>query len=461
MWIRGEHGHAHLQPPIFRDQRERVAEIAKLLGFSQTVCHPEWSITFHKTQSMLALWIGENMLGSGLYYPHIDIADPNWLRSAVLFWDELQTIAPRAVRTPYKTKDTNILWKEGFLEPLRCDLHPELLDTLGKRVVALMDNKEFGLKLGRKGTVDPSCDALLQARELGLDIEDQFHRAHIHPGKLSPQLRDLALRSGLARMHPEKLSPHLRHLLGDLELLAMHPEKMAPGLRGLLHNAERWEDNDGEWLLVDNRFAEIYMSALAALLAKETDLAPLTNEEPSMGVNLHTLLEDVKPSAPSRKKGALVSLVMEAIRVDPNTRIEKLLAFRRAREDQLADLSAQFDDISSKIRECESGRELQEQAQNTYITRIRPKLNALRKELKDNSIQSIWDGVQRAVTISVPAGGALSYFTNLHGLTLLGAGIAVAITDIAVKSHLAQRKTRRASPYTYLLEVEKKFSVAA
>ena len=78
------------------------------------------------------------------------------------------------------------------------------------------------------------------------------------------------------------------------------------------------QDDDGEWLLVDSEFADTYMSALAALLAKEADLATLTNEEPSMAVNLRTLLDDVSPSAQSDKKGALVSFVMQAIRVDPN-----------------------------------------------------------------------------------------------------------------------------------------------
>ena len=79
------------------------------------------------------------MLGSALYYPYIDIADPKWLRSAILIWDEIKTIVPRAINNPYRGKDTKILWQEEFLEPLRCDLHPELLDTLGKRVVSLMD----------------------------------------------------------------------------------------------------------------------------------------------------------------------------------------------------------------------------------------------------------------------------------------------------------------------------------
>lgn len=211
--------------------------------------------------------------------------------------------------------------------------------------------------------------------------------------------------------------------------------------------------------MVDGRFAAVYMSALAALLAKEIDLAALTNEDDALGVNLHGLLEDVKPHSESDKKGALVSFMMEAIKIDPDTKIQHLVAFRRARQSQLAELSAQFEDLSSKISSCESGRELEEQARQVYTSRIRPQLEAFQAELGDNAIQSAWEGVQRAVTISVPAGGALAYFTDLTGTTLLAAGAAIAITDVAIKSHLARNKVRRASPYTYLLDVKRQFGL--
>lgn len=401
------------------------------------------------------------MLGTALYYPHIDIDDPTWLRSAILFWDSLQTIAPRSVRNPYRNKDTEILWREGFLEPLRCDLHPDLLDTLGRRVIALMDRDMLGLHHKLDRTNDPNARTLLHVDKIGREMRSQFHHAHIHPEKLSPELRDLAMRAGLARMHPEKMSPRIRGLLGELEFISMHPEKMSPSFLYLFRHVMRFSNNDGEWLLVDSRFAEIYMSALAALLAKETDLSALTNEDASMAVNLHTLLEDVKPSEQSEKKGALVSFIMEAMRVDPKTRVDALVAFRRSRRDQLAELSAQFDDLSSKISKSESARELEEKVRNVYVTRVRPKLESLKDELRDSSIQAVWDGVQRAVTVSVPAGGALAYFTGLAGTTLLAAGAAVAVTDVAVKTHLARKKARRASPYTYLLDVQRRFSLAA
>ena len=51
------------------------------------------------------------MLGSALYYPHIDIHDPMWLRSAILFWDEIQTIVPSAIANPYESEDTRICFE--------------------------------------------------------------------------------------------------------------------------------------------------------------------------------------------------------------------------------------------------------------------------------------------------------------------------------------------------------------
>ncbi len=403
------------------------------------------------------------MLGSALYFPYIDIQDPAWLRSAVLFWDEIKTIVPKAVNEPYRQKDTRILWQEGFLEPLSPDMHPELLDTLGKRVVSLMDIKDFRDQLNLESLLtDPNSQALIHADKIGLNIRDQFERARIHPEKLSPALRSLAMRAGLAGMHPEKLSPDLRYLIQDVQFATMHSEKMSREMQKLMRRANLAQDNDGDWLIVDSRFAEVYMSALAALLAKETELAALTNEEPSMGVNLHTLLQDVKPSEQSDKKGALVSFVMEAIRVDPKARIDKLLAFRRSRQMQLAELSAQFEDLSFKIASCESFTELKEKAKDSYVTRIRPKLESLKDELKDVSIQSYWDGFSRAVQVTAPAGSALGYFGQLNGFTssmMLAAGAGITVTEIAIKSHLATKKARRASPYTYLLDVERKFSL--
>jgi hypothetical protein len=86
-------------------------------------------------------------------------------------------------------------------------------------------------------------------------------------------------------------------------------------------------------------------------------------------------------------------------------------------------------------------------------------LNTHDDKVADNSIQSVWDGMQRAVTISVPAVGAMAYFAGLTGPTPLAAGAGIAVAHIAVKTYLARKKTRRTSPFTYLLDVERKLSM--
>ena len=262
-------------------------------------------------------------------------------------------------------------------------------------------------------------------------------------------------------MKPEKFSPSIVKMIKRIEAGRLDPGSELDLLQHFT-NYEGWvSDRNGEWLLLSSKFSNAYMSELASMLAKETGSVALTDNIESMSIRFKSMIEDVKSISNTEKKGALISIVMEAIRIDPDTKIEKLLRFRRDREAQIAELSAQFDEMSSKIIECGSALELKETSRNIYKQKIHPKLQSLKSELSDCSIQSMWDGVHRAVTISVPAGGALSYFSGFTGTALLSAGAAISVCDLAVKTHLARKKAKRASPYAYLLDIDRKFSCAA
>src|SRR6516165_11094747 len=106
------------------------------------------------------------MFGSALYYPYIDIEDGKWLRSAILFWDEIQTIVPTSIKKPYKSKDTRICAEEGYLSPLPCDLHGDVLNQLGKRVINLVQNSEGPSDLDPfASNADPNSYALVHAHK--------------------------------------------------------------------------------------------------------------------------------------------------------------------------------------------------------------------------------------------------------------------------------------------------------
>ena len=385
------------------------------------------------------------MLGTALYYPHIDIKDGAWLRSAILFWDELQTIVPTTIEKPYIEKDTQICEKEGYLHPLRCDLYQDILEQLEKRVFSLLDSYGDNWSSSYGGM---EYDSLIQ---------DVNSMAKLSCGKLSRNLQRLLIKAvSLEMFDPEKDASFFVETRSD-EL-----EAEIQKLRRVCHSYPDAAKGgvDGNWITVDRKFIEVYMAALAALLATKVQVSPLTNEKAYSIVNLQCLIDDVASRGPTATRGALVSVIMEGIRVDPETPIQKLLAFRRSHRDQLAELSGVFDELKSKIENSSSPQELEEAARRITENKVRPGLQRLKDELHQHAIQGVWEGVHKAMTVSA-AGGVPAVVPGFSGSMLLaaGAGAFISLMDVGIKSYLARHKARAASPYTYLLDIESKFSL--
>jgi len=367
------------------------------------------------------------MVGSALYYPNIDVRDPAWLRSALLYWDNIYTIVPRAIEAPYQTEDTQICAKEGHLRPLYCDDYPQVIKNLGDRTLEI-----------------------LQPGKLPLPF-------NMAMAKSEPNLAELfaAVRSRTrTKMHRDKF--------GDSFL---HPDKVSAELRDIFGHAEA--SGSSEWLLVGDAFSDIYMAALALLLAEEKDgLAPVTNSSADHGSALLSLLAD-SPSVVEPQQGVLVSLTMKNLRIDPSVKVQELIRFKQKRNDQLGELATKLEDLNAKIKEATDLKELEQQAQRIYERDVEKALNDLASELRAASIQSAWEGLYRGVLFTVPAQSLLNVAGQaLHtgpgtmsSGVMIGAGALLTLTDVAVKTYFARRKTRKSSPFTYLLDAQRKFSL--
>lgn len=400
------------------------------------------------------------MLGSALYYPHIDIRDPMWLRSAILFWDDIQTIVPSAIENPYQTNDTRICQAEGYLRPLRCDLHSQVIDDLGNKIVSSLDwkQREFWNDAAVRNKAFRGLDRPSQYDD---EIDFALHKAGIHPEKMSPELRGLAVRVGLASMHRGKLSPPARRLFREIDRVRMHPEKLQFLLRDILEEEEFLNEGPDDWLMVDGAFAAAYMSALASRLSKQVDVSPLTSYEQAQASSFRFMFDDVVDETPNNATGAILAVIMRGLRVDSSVDVEKIIRFRRNRSDQYDEFSGRISELKSEIENSSEGdgRQAFERAQEIYNSRIEPNLRSLKRELNDQSIGTIWDGAYRALTISVPSAGALTYFTNLGEPVLLGAGAALAAADIGIRNYLAGRKVRGGNPYSYLHDINNSFGL--
>lgn len=401
------------------------------------------------------------MLGTALYFPHIDINDPAWLRSAILFWDDIQTIAPSSIAQPYRNEDTKACEAEGYLRPLRCDLHPDVIDDLGRKVMRLADQNAPILKAFRNKN-HPASAAVDASLQFGWELNDAFDMVGMRPDKLSPELRDLVFRFGLNRISRGKLSPELRDISREFEMARMHPEKLPYAVRQVMDFDEYYQDDDGDWLLVDGRFADAYMAAMASRLAKEIELSPLTSSEPSQGLSFRFLFDDVVENSKHSATGALISIAMRGLAVDPSVPVESLIKFRRNRKDQYLEMAQKLLEFSAEIVKCgedSDGNALLSKAQATYDNKVEPQLRALKRELDNSSIQTIWEGAFRALTVSVPSAGALNVFTGLTGGALLGAGALLTIADVEVRSYLVGRKSRGSNPFSYFHDVRANFGL--
>lgn len=141
-------------------------------------------------------------LSSALYYPHIDVPNERWLRTAALFWDSVRTIVPASVRHPYSSDFARELSDEGILEPLRVSPEMAEIESLTDAVLDYM--------------TDPAAAGVIAGFEGGVSVD-------IHNEKLPSELWELA------RIHPMKLPQTVRNQLegaldGAQDWLRVSPE---------------------------------------------------------------------------------------------------------------------------------------------------------------------------------------------------------------------------------------------
>ena len=77
-----------------------------------------------------------------LYYPTIDISNEAWLKTAILYWDEINTIVPSSIDHPYKQCTTQFLADEGVIKPLFVNSDMDLIEGLTNDVLNYLNSNE-------------------------------------------------------------------------------------------------------------------------------------------------------------------------------------------------------------------------------------------------------------------------------------------------------------------------------
>jgi len=399
------------------------------------------------------------MLNKTLYYPWIDIHDDSWVKTAVLYWDEINTIVPFGMQSPYKNQVAIILEQEGILRPF--EVTPSSREVIEASDIAMQYlSTPEGMRVLTSSNV----------------------HSRIHLSKLSYELQqDFGVRFG--RVHSSKMSRHLMEAIGSSRV-----------------------DDDG-FLSIESRFSTYYMSALANRVAKRNNLSTVADSQIYNQFNTKLSIDGYSPNQnktyircprckerfnrvtqeaiknsgecpmcgadifyvipeknnifqPFRSEprhlvdGMLAELVIESISIPNSVTIDKLLKFRMEHFDELAAFRGALHDITQSVLnydEVDDIRLLRQQVKVAYTDKVKPQIKSLKSQLKGAKINYILSDFSISGMASV-LGTTLA--SNLSTTAILaGAGVSIGIRSIM---YMRERNNIMANPYSYVMSMENK-----
>jgi len=354
-----------------------------------------------------------------LFYPTIEINDENWLKSNLLFWDEIKTIVPESINTPYNNETTAILSERKILKPEIVNPDHHIVRELSENILEFL-NTEEGVQL--------------------LTSSNNFSRIH---------------NDKMAQIHNEKFGYKIERLL------RMHPSKMSHELKYMLED----EMVDG-WLYVNSAFASYYMTMLANKICEESGLRLLTDNplcsnlsnKVKLGIkglnreNRHYRAEKINQQL---AQGIFTNLAIERIDFHPSTNVIDILSFKEDHKDALGLFRTNVKKLLKDISPDNSINALREEVESIYNDEFLPSFNNLKKELDSSNLKWTCDNFAKVGFFSVSSTSIPMYLLGLTVPQALLAGAGVSIVTSLISYNIDKRKKLRENPYNYLLEIER------
>ncbi|WP_417561147.1 DUF6236 family protein [Marinomonas sp.] len=403
------------------------------------------------------------MFNKTLYYPWIDIHDDSWVKTAILYWDEINTIVPFSMQSPYQSQVATILEQERILRPF--EVTPSSREVIEASDIAIQYlSTPEGMRILTSG--------------------DEYSR--VHPSKLSYQLqRSLGL--GHNRVHSSKMSHHLMDTIGSARV-----------------------DDDG-FLSLDGKFSAYYMSALANRIAKRNNLSTVADSQIYNQFNTKLSIDGYSPNRnktfikcprcrevfdrftqesikntgecpacgedifyffPESERrfqqsfraepqhlvdGMLAELAIESIYIPSSVPIDKLLKFRADHTDELAAFRGALQDITHSVLECgevDDIRALRQQVKVAYTDKVKPEIKGLKSQLKGAKVNYVLSDFTISGMASV-LGTTLASDLSTTAI-LAGAGVSIGIRSLM---YMQERRNIRTNPYSYVLSMESKLGL--
>lgn len=329
-----------------------------------------------------------------LYYPKINIEDGQWLRNALLYWDNISSIVPYP---NYKniSSDLCFLKKAGVYEAIYP--HTLLFSNYAR------DFEETVIKRILKYEED--------SKKVSIEYEKKIHNKY-------------------ELMHYRKMSPHLYMYLEDKKYIK--------------------EDRISGWVKVDKKIAQIYMRTLAEFSIK------CSSEDIVLGTDNISNNREIYGSTMSQNDSQCCHLNIIKCLPQPSceTSFDDILEFKLRRKDEFEAFRKKIRELEENIYSSNSIEEIKHH-ENKFVESWKTYYNDYEKALKDSKIRFVLGNL--CTLIAIPyIGNVLTEHIgqDLSDKIQLGAGLLqMSINYIDYRNKINPNKTY--GGFSYIINAKK------
>lgn len=357
--------------------------------------------------------------GHALYYPHINLTNKNWVKHALLFWDNISRIVPQSVEPSDGDDIIKIKYESGFIK----DYRPERWDTSHAF-------HEFTRELRPIIESDPFFhDRFFERERHRRNYERDYHDRRRF-------FSEMVQTSG-TYIHVEKMEPRLKEYLFELGLAV-------PG-------QYEWED----WVKIDNEIGLLYMTYFAKSISKNKSLPIVTDVEKSFSASLY-FESPINSDYNNQFEYKLGNLLIETI-VPKNINdvpLDKILDIRRKYDGERTAFFYEVSNLSNSIIGLDSGSALKD-ALNHHSKIILRETKHLEQLYNTHKIET----ASKFLSISLPTTitSLTEYVPNEAKPFVMAGGLifGLVLGANAVKKEKLELKE---NPKSYLLNLKSELS---
>ena len=338
--------------------------------------------------------------GHALYYPYIHLQDEKWLKTAALYYDNLSRIVPEQFVTHDNDTVKQLNDEEGFITNVTPgseaeDIAEDFIEFAREELSSKKNRKRILAKIGKK-----------------LPSKSNFR---IHMYKMGSLLREELPKLGLAK----RLS--LQRL------------------------------KDSKWFEFEPVTGALYMTYLANKMAEVRGL-PIVTDDSTYQPLIRGIQIDRYPDS-TDKGHALASLVIETAVPEKieNISVKKIVEFRKKHNAERHQFYEGVRAIAKDVPRIEDSDSLQD-CLNHHKKTIEIAVNNLKFSFKALGISC----VTGLLGLSVPSWASkIAEKQSDIGIQVVAGGLICMATGVLLKEGVNYYKSRRQSPWSYVLSLEK------